>query len=112
VDVVVSEDRPEIDSPPYHAFLRLLKTDRFAPIGEVALRNAEDRIAARTLTIYHFRSKQPVSNRVALPLTALGPGFRLEVDLSRPLRGWRDGRSGGPRTTADRDRPGRGGDSG
>jgi hypothetical protein len=31
------------------------------------------------------------SKRIAIPLTALGPGAELKVDLSRPLRGWRGG---------------------
>ncbi len=90
VDVVVSEDRPEINHPAYHTFLRLLSSDRFEPIGRVDLENADGRIAARTLTIYRFRRHRPVSDHVALPLTALGPDFVLEADLSRPLRGWRE----------------------
>jgi hypothetical protein len=112
VDVVVSEDRPEIDSPPYHTFLRLLTTERFEPIGRVDLENAGGRIAARTLTVYRFRREQSVPGRVTLPLTALGPDFVLEADLSRPLRGWRDHAPNRSRTVVGGAASGTEGDSG
>ena len=91
VDVVVSEDKPEIDAPPYHTFMNLLSSERFVPIGQVDLRNSDGRIQARRLTLYRYRSAAPASKRITIPLTALGPGAELEVDLSRPLRGWRGG---------------------
>jgi hypothetical protein len=91
VDVVVSEDQPEIDEPPYRTFMNLLSSERFEPIGQVDLRNSDGRIQARRLTLYRYHRTAPASTRVAIPLTALGPGAELSVDLSRPLRGWRSG---------------------
>lgn len=92
VDVVVSEDLPELNVRPYQRLVKLLDSDRFDPIGEVPIRNHQGRIYARRLTLYRFRRKTPVSDGVAIPLTALGPEFELRVDLSRPLRGWRQHR--------------------
>ena len=97
VDVVVSEDVPEINAQPYHAFMRLLASDRFEPIGAVDVRNHRGRIFARRLTLYRFHRRPAVSDEISIPLTALGPEYEVRVDLSRPLRGWRkyDGREAG-----------------
>jgi hypothetical protein len=88
VDVVVTEDVPEMDQPPFHAFRRALDSDRFQRIAVFRLRNAEGRIFARTLTLYRFRRTLPLDHRVALPMASLGPGHDLRADLSCPLRAW------------------------
>ncbi len=88
VDVIVSEDRPEMNTPLYTRFLELLQTDRFVPLGEMPLAGAAGRIGARSLRLYRFRRNEPPADVVSLEMATLGPGAQLVVDLSRPLRHW------------------------
>ena len=92
VDVVVTEDLPEMDTTTFRAFMELLDSDRFERVACFPLRGAEGRIGARRLTVYRFRRSGPVRDQVTLPMATLGAGGRLDVDLSRSLRGWDEAR--------------------
>jgi hypothetical protein len=88
VDVIVSEDRPEMDTPLYVRFLDLLESDRFVPLGEVRLDSAAGRISARRLRLYRVLRNAPPPDLITLPMATLGPDAALSVDLSRSLRQW------------------------
>ncbi len=92
VDVVVSADNPELDSPPFHRLMRLLSTDRFEVLDRVAIRHGEGRIRDRELTVYRYRRRQPATDTIVLPLPTWRPDCELRADLSLSLRGWRQRR--------------------
>lgn len=88
VDVVVSEDLPEMDTPTFREFLRALEGDRFRELADFPIRNAAGRIHARRLKVLRFKRSIPARDELTLPMATLGPGNEFHIDLSRPLRGW------------------------
>jgi hypothetical protein len=94
VDVIVTEDYPEIGAAPYRLFMNMLSGERFERINRVPIRNGWGRVFSRGLTLYRFRPTRPIADHVTVPLPALG--VALKADLSRSLRGWNRGAMASP----------------